>query len=345
MSEGAEPLTLRGVLAAGPIGLGRALSIAIAVVDAAEEIRAAGQGRLEGIEPQDVILSGDDDVALRIPAAGAPRPNPDAAGAVRAVVRLLCKALGGDPDSADPAARFPPGFPPEARPLALRALDASSPAPLRTFGALREALLDLAHMDATPMRIDGSGRRAIASAIVRKVRFDAPGEAGRRHGAWCCVRLPDGGTGQVAFLVDPTRRDLAHHERTLSCMWPGCEVSAWGLPAPAEPPRDGAWIFDLDPDAILVVEPYRTFEATAIAAAHDVRCPAHYLVALRSGTGDVSAPLVAGRMADAALDTLLEHPSRTDAAVFAEARRARAADAAWLPDGGVERAEASLRAV
>ena len=165
-----------------------------------------------------------------------------------------------------------------------------------------------------------------------------------RDAVWCVVRLRGGGIGQVVLTIDPEDVDTAHHARTFRCLWSGAELTAYGLP-PADSTSDAATpVFALRPETVLVLEPLRVFEVTAVSSSHDAGCPLQFLAQLADGTGTIGGPLLLGRMADMALRGVLERPGRPDTALAGDALRAVRADEAWLHgEALVERTEATLR--
>ncbi|NMC71853.1 MAG: hypothetical protein GYA57_17555, partial [Myxococcales bacterium] len=338
--------TLADRLASGPLDWSDAARLALDVIDALAE-RAGAWAGPDRIDPSAVLLdrpAGGGPPALA--ALGAtetspdPEPSPVPRG-VRAVARLLLAMLGTGASALDAAEDGAGPLPAPLRPLLVRALRTNDARALGTWGGLREALwnaLHLADPDAAP---DGT---VLPSALVRRVQLDARGRHGRRDAAWCVIRGPDGRPAQAVLTVDPEDSGTAHHARTFRCLWPGAELAAYGLPAPAEGSTAERPVLPLRPETLLVLEPRRLFEVTAVAAAHEANCPANFLAGLLEGTGAISPALLGGRMADAALRALLERPERPDTAVVGEALRAARADAAWIrTEAGLAQAEAILR--
>jgi len=338
--------TLADRLASGPLDWGDAARLALDVVDALAE-RAGAWAGPDRIDPAAVLLDrpagGGPPVFAALGATETspdPEPSPVPRG-VRAVVRLLLAMLGAG-ESALGAAEDGAGPPAAAlRPLLVRALRSGDARALGTWGGLREALWNALHLADPAAAPDGT---VLPAALVRRVQFDARGRHGRRDAVWCVVRGPGGGAAQAVLTVDPDDAGTAHHARTFRCLWPGAALAAYGLPAPAEGSTPERPVFPLRPETLLVLEPRRLFEVTAVAAAHEANCPANFLAGLLEGTGAISPALLGGRMADAALRVLLEHPEQPDTAVIGEALRATRADAAWIrAEAGRAQAEAILR--
>ncbi|MBN1774050.1 MAG: AAA family ATPase [Deltaproteobacteria bacterium] len=335
--------TLAERLADGPLDWSTAARLALEVVEALTERGGAWAGP-DRLDPAAVLLETPDAggpptlAALGTgEAAAEPESSPVPRG-VRAVARLLLAMLGTDETT---LAGTEGSLPAPLRPLLDRALRTNDARALATWGGLHEALWNALHLAEPDAALVGT---TLPSALVRRVQLEARGRTGTRDAVWCVIRLPDGATAQAVLTVDPEDSGTTHHARTFRGLWPGAELAAWGLPAPAEGSTAERLVFPLRPETLLVLEPRRLFEVTAVASAHEAGCPANFLAGLLEGTGSISPALLGGRMADTALHLLLEHPERTDAAVAGEALRASRVDAAWIrTEAGLTQAEAILR--
>jgi DNA replication ATP-dependent helicase Dna2 len=338
--------TLAERLTLGPLPWSDAARLALEVVDALAERGGAWAGP-DRLEPSAVQLAASaDGTGATLASLGAvetvaePEASPVPRG-VRAVARLLLTMLGAEEaalgvaeDGADP-------LPAPLRPLLSRALRAGDARALATWGGLREALWNAAHLAEPEAAFDGT---TLPAALVRRVQLEARGRTGTRDAVWCVIRLSGGESAQAVLTVDPEDSGTAHHARTFRGLWPGAELAAYGLPAPADGSTAARLVFPLRPETLLVLEPRRLFEVTAVASAHETGCPCNFLAGLLEGTGAISPALLGGRMADAALHELLEHPERPDTAVVGEALRSARVDAAWVrTESGLAQAEAILR--
>ena len=355
-----ERKTMPELLARGPLPLRDATLVALDLLDAAEERWTVWEAP-DSIEPSSVSLDLDGRSVGGRQAGFAAQPaqpvettpSGPAPRGVRAVARLYAGLLGADPGTVREGENGAATVSAAARPLLACALSDTGPRSLRTFGALREALWNVLHLtqQGATLAVGEQARTvrsclpggAMPGGVVRRVQLGVRGKAGVRDAAWCVVRLPGGDLGQAVLVVDPEAPGTAHHARTLRCLWPGAELTAWGLPEPDAGSAPDAPVFTLRPETSLVLEPLRLFEVTAVASSHDVDCPLHFLAQLTEGAGTLGAPLLLGRMADAALHGLLEHPERSNGAIAGDALRDGRADAAWLAVGGGERLEGTLR--
>ncbi|MBI5488090.1 MAG: AAA family ATPase [Deltaproteobacteria bacterium] len=346
--------TLAELLARGPLPLRDATRLALDLLAACEE-RWASWEAPAAFDPAGVLVAeGARPGERRVSFAGSASTSGGATGAapagVQAVARIFAALLGGNSLDGSQGATGAAA----ARPLVACATLEGTPRPLRTWSALREALWNVLHITEEDAALrTGPGARplvgclpggAMPAGVVRRVQLGARGRSGIRDAVWCAVRLPDGRPGQVVLTVDPEDGATAHHARTLRCLWPGAGLAAHGLPPADASSTADTLVFALRAETVLVLEPLRLFEVTAVAATFDTGCPLHFLAQLAEGTGTLGGPLLLGRLADAALRGLLERPGRPDSTIAGEALRAVRADEAWLHgEAAAERLEGSLR--
>ncbi|MBI5499998.1 MAG: AAA family ATPase [Deltaproteobacteria bacterium] len=362
---------MEDLVARGPVPLRDATRLALDLLAACEERWTAWEAP-GALDPAGVFVAEDASPGERrvslagSAAAEAPEPVRGAAPAgVQAVARVFAAMLAAngvsgsgrrDGSTATLEGSDAVALPAAARPLIACATMEGTPRPLRTWSALREALWNVLHVteEGAALRAGSEARPlvgclpggAMPAGVVRRVQLGVRGRGGIRDAAWCAVRLPGGAAGQVVLTVDPEDGGTAHHARTFRCLWPGAELAAHGLPPPDASSTADTVVFALRAETVLVLEPLRLFEVTAVAAVHDTGCPLHFLAQLAEGTGTLGGPLLLGRLADAALRGLLERPGRPDTAIAGDALRAVRADEAWLRgEAAMERVEGSLRSL